>query len=133
MDKNRIPGPDAEYTTRHREFQNQFDCDFRLSKRDAWKSNGSFHTAGKRRVRFMYTQRLKELRKQHHLSQEELANILHCSQRAYSHWENGVRHLPIDMLIALAQYYHISTDYILGLSDEGYIYLYGENQGNRYF
>ena len=81
----------------------------------------------------MYTQRLKELRKQHHLSQEELANILHCSQRAYSHLENGVRHLPIDMLIALAQYYHISTDYILGLSDEGYIYLYGENQGNRYF
>ena len=81
----------------------------------------------------MYTQRLKELRKQHHLSHEELAKILHCSQRAYSHWENGVRHLPIDMLIALAQYYHISTDYILGLSDEGYIYLYGENQGNRYF
>ena len=81
----------------------------------------------------MYTQRLKELRKQHHLSQEELASILHCSQRAYSHWENGVRHLPIDVLVSLARYYHISTDYILGLSDEDYIYLYGDKRTNQYF
>lgn len=63
-------------------------------------------------------ERLRELREDADLTQKEIANFLHCAQRTYSGYECGTRGLPIDMLIKLAEYYHTSTDYILGVSNE---------------
>jgi len=61
--------------------------------------------------------RLKDLREDSDLKQKELAEYLHIKQNTYSQYENGQRQVPIDVLIKLAKYYNVSTDYILGVSD----------------
>lgn len=58
--------------------------------------------------------RIKDLREDSDIKQKELADALGISQRAYSHYENGTRKIPLDILIALAEYYDCSTDYLLG-------------------
>ena len=62
--------------------------------------------------------RIKDLREDHDITQKEIATYLHVKQNTYSQYENGQRQLPIECLIALARYYQVSTDYILGLTDE---------------
>ena len=62
--------------------------------------------------------RLKDLREDNDIKQKEIAEYLHIKQNTYSQYENGQRQLPIDVLIKLAKYYKVSTDYILGLSDK---------------
>lgn len=62
----------------------------------------------------VYLKNIRDLREDHDLKQEDLAKILHISQRTYSHYENGTRKLPLDVLIALADYYDCSVDYLLG-------------------
>ena len=62
--------------------------------------------------------RIKDIREDRDLTQREIADYLHIKQNTYSQYENGQRQLPIDALIALARYYHTSTDYLLGLTDE---------------
>ena len=62
--------------------------------------------------------RLRDLREYADLTQKDIADYLHIKQNTYSQYENGQRQLPIAMLIALAEYYHTSTDYILRLTDE---------------
>lgn len=57
---------------------------------------------------------IKNLREDHDLMQKDLAEILHISQRTYSHYENGTRKIPLDILTALADYYNCSTDFLLG-------------------
>lgn len=61
--------------------------------------------------------RIKDLREDHDLTQQEVAAFLHIKQNTYSQYENGHRQLPIACLIALARFYKTSTDYILGLTD----------------
>ena len=58
-------------------------------------------------------ERIRNLREDNDLTQQELADALHISQRSYSHYENGSRKLPLDILIALADYYDCSIDYLL--------------------
>ena len=58
--------------------------------------------------------RIKGLREDSDIKQKELADYLGISQRTYSHYENGTRKIPLDILIALAEYYGCSTDYLLG-------------------
>ena len=62
--------------------------------------------------------RIKDLREDRDLTQREIADYLHIKQNTYSQYENGQRQLPISVLIALAKFYHTSTDYILGLTDK---------------
>jgi len=62
--------------------------------------------------------RLKDLREDADLTQATLAAYLHIKQNTYSQYENGQRQLPIETLIALARFYHTSTDYILGLTEQ---------------
>ncbi|MBQ7346701.1 MAG: helix-turn-helix transcriptional regulator [Clostridia bacterium] len=62
--------------------------------------------------------RIRDLREDHDLTQKEIAAYLHIKQNTYSQYENGQRQLPIDVLIALAKYYHTSADYILGLTEK---------------
>lgn len=61
--------------------------------------------------------RIRNLREDHDLKQRELAEILSCSQRIYSNYERGDVDIPTDILIKLADYYRVSTDYILGRTD----------------
>ena len=57
--------------------------------------------------------RLKELRKQNNLSQNTISSILGLKQQQYSRYEIGLRDMPLDKLIKLADYYGTSIDYIL--------------------
>ena len=61
--------------------------------------------------------RLRNLREDHDMKQREVASYLHCSQQVYSNYELGQRDLPTDVLIALADLYGVSTDYILDLTN----------------
>lgn len=61
--------------------------------------------------------RLRALREDSDIKQKEIADFLHIKQNTYSQYENGQRQLPIEILIQLAKYYKVSTDYILELSD----------------
>ena len=65
----------------------------------------------------MKFQRIQDLRTDADLSQRELSEILHISQRSYSHYETGSRNIPIEMLIRLANYYDTSIDYLVGRTD----------------
>lgn len=62
--------------------------------------------------------RLKDLREDADLRQKEIAEYLHIKQNTYSQYENEQRQLPIEILIKLARFYKVSTDYILELTDE---------------
>lgn len=62
--------------------------------------------------------RLRDLCEDHALTQQALADYLHIRQNTYSQYENAQRQLPIGVLIRLAEFYHTSTDYLLGLTDE---------------
>lgn len=64
-----------------------------------------------------YYRRIRELREDHDLTQRQLATILNMTQTQYFRYEQGYRDVPTDILIALAQMYHTSTDYILGLTN----------------
>jgi transcriptional regulator with XRE-family HTH domain len=58
--------------------------------------------------------RIRHLREDADLTQVQISKILNISQRAYSHYENGTRDIPTAILIAIADYYNVSIDYILG-------------------
>ena len=62
--------------------------------------------------------RLKELREDKDLNQKTIAEFLNIKQNTYSQYETGQRQIPIDALIKLSEYYNVSTDYILGLSNK---------------
>ena len=62
-------------------------------------------------------QRLRDLREDSDLTQQDLADYLQCSQVCYSYYEIGRRDIPTDVLVRLARFYKTSTDYLLGLTD----------------
>lgn len=61
--------------------------------------------------------RVKELRTEKGLRQEDLAGKINVSQQTVSRIENGENSLPADLLIHLSKFFHVSADYILKLSD----------------
>lgn len=63
---------------------------------------------------FMYFQRLRDLREDRDLNQTQIAEILFTSQTVYSRYERGARTIPVEHLLILADFYGVSTDYILG-------------------
>ena len=65
-----------------------------------------------------YRQRLRDVCEDHDLSQEEVARLLRKSQQGYSHIENGRAELKIEDLIVLCRFYHVSADYLIGLTDQ---------------
>lgn len=62
----------------------------------------------------MNIHRLKDLREDKDLTQNDIAKILNTTQQQYSKYEIGIRLIPIDKLNKLADFYKTSTDYILG-------------------
>ncbi len=65
----------------------------------------------------MYFKRLKDLREDNDLTQEDIAKILNITRQQYGLYETGKRTIPIDILINLSKYYKISIDYIVGLTN----------------
>ncbi len=62
--------------------------------------------------------RLRDLREDHDLTQQQLADRLFIRQSTYSQYENGCRSVPLSVLIRLAEFYDTSVDYLLGLTNE---------------
>ncbi len=58
--------------------------------------------------------RLKELRKEKHKTQVEMAQLLECTDRHYQRMEYGYINVPSLTLIRLADYFGVTTDYLLG-------------------
>lgn len=61
-----------------------------------------------------YIKRIRDLREDMDLTQQDLADILATSQTMYARYERGANELPIRHLIKLADFYNVSADYILG-------------------
>lgn len=65
----------------------------------------------------MFFYKLKNMREDKDLSQQQISNILGIDQRVYSNYELGKRTISIDHLITLAKYYNTSIDYLVNLTD----------------
>lgn len=72
-------------------------------------------------ARFMYP-RIRNLREDKDLRQQEMAEMLHCTQVTYSRYEMGTRDIPTQVLIHIARFHGTSIDYLLGLTDERHPY-----------
>ncbi len=62
----------------------------------------------------MYFPRLRDLREDAGINQTQVAKLLFTSQTVYSRYERGVLTIPVEHLLILADFYNVSTDYILG-------------------
>lgn len=62
----------------------------------------------------MYFQRIRDLREDCDLTQREVAEFLGIQQTVYSRYERGFQTIPVEHLLKLANFYHVSTDYMLG-------------------
>lgn len=60
---------------------------------------------------------LRKLRQEHGLKQSDVSRLLGCANYTYQRYEYGLLLIPIDKLIILADYYNVSTDYILGRTE----------------
>ncbi len=65
-----------------------------------------------------YYKRIRELREDNDYTQTQVAEYLKMKQPQYSRYEKGYRDIPSDILIALADLYNTTVDYILGRTDE---------------
>lgn len=63
-----------------------------------------------------YMRKIRDLREDADLTQTQVAKFLGTSQTMYARYERGASELPIRHLIALCRLYHVSADYILGLT-----------------
>lgn len=61
--------------------------------------------------------RIKEVRESRHVIQEIVANEIGVTQQAFSKYERDITNIKVDVLIKLAEYFNVTTDYLLGLSD----------------
>ena len=60
---------------------------------------------------------MRDLREDHDYTQTEVADYLKTSQTMYARYERGANELPIRHLVSLCLLYHVSADYLLGLSN----------------
>ncbi|MCM1305711.1 MAG: helix-turn-helix domain-containing protein [Bacteroides sp.] len=65
-----------------------------------------------------YAERIKQLREEDGISQAKLAKAIGVNQSAIALWENGNRKPNSDAIIDLAAYFEVTTDYLLGVSDD---------------
>jgi len=65
-----------------------------------------------------YYRRLKDLREDHDLTQNQLVEILNMHKTTYTNYEQGKREIPLELVIRLAKLYNVSIDYIAELINE---------------
>lgn len=61
--------------------------------------------------------RIKELRKSRHLTQEELGEIISVTQQNLSKYENDVYEVPIDVIVKLSRYFNVTIEYLLEMTE----------------
>lgn len=66
----------------------------------------------------MEIKRMRDLREDHDKTQQEIAELLNMHRSVCRRYESGERETPSWVIVKLAQYYRVSTDYLLGLKDE---------------
>lgn len=66
----------------------------------------------------MFFQRLEDLRVDHDKTQIEIAEYLNMGRNVYWRYEKGIREIPVWAVIKLADFYDVSTDYLLGRTDD---------------
>lgn len=64
-----------------------------------------------------YPERLRELREDRDLLQKDIAEVIGTTQQVYSRYENGQNEMPIRHLITIAKFHGVTSDYILGISE----------------
>lgn len=69
-------------------------------------------------MKYDYLKRIKDLREDNDLTQQEVADILGTSQTMYARYERGANELPIHHLVVLCNLYKVSADYILGRTEK---------------
>ena len=62
-------------------------------------------------------ERLKELREERQLTQKQLAALLNLHSVTYLHYEKSQREPPLIILVKMAKFFDVTTDYLLGLTD----------------
>ena len=62
--------------------------------------------------------RIRDLREDADLTQKQVAELLFCDQSLYSKYERGEREIPLHLAVQLAEFYGVSVDYLVGLTDE---------------
>ena len=62
--------------------------------------------------------RIRDLREDHDLTQQKLADAIGITQRKYSYLETGTQQLTDEILVKLANYYNVSIDYLLRQTDK---------------
>ena len=72
----------------------------------------------KMRYEVLRYETIRDLRIDAGLTQREVAEYLNIKQNTYSQYEIGVLNYPVDVLCRLADYYHVSVDYLLVRTDE---------------
>jgi len=70
----------------------------------------------------MFLQKIEDLRVDNDKTQQDIADLLHCQRTVYRRYEKGTRPIPLWALVSLADYYGVSTDYILGRTDNPKLY-----------
>lgn len=65
----------------------------------------------------LFSERLRELRAEKQMGQEALAKALNVSKGIISLWENGLREPKLTSLVAIAQFFNVTIDYLAGLED----------------
>ena len=68
-------------------------------------------------IKMKQYRRIKDLREDADLTQQQIGAAINVPQRTYSYYENGGRMIPPHVLVALADYYGVSVDYILERTD----------------
>ena len=66
----------------------------------------------------LFDKRLSLLRKQAGVSQKQLGEVIGLSNKTICTMENGTRETTFEKLVQLAEYFHVSTDYLLGITDD---------------
>lgn len=61
--------------------------------------------------------RIKELRRNRHLTQEQLGNTVSVTQQNISRYENDIYEIPIDVLVKISKFFNVTIEYLLGLTD----------------
>lgn len=72
--------------------------------------------------------RLQELRSARNLTQVQLAKALNVSKQSVSNWENNNTLPSIEMLVKIAHYFSVSTDYLLEINDRSFLEITGLNE-----
>lgn len=68
-------------------------------------------------VLFMYLRRLRDLREDSDMTQQQIADMLGTKQTIYSRYERGYQNIPLEFLLTLADFYSVSIDYIFNRTD----------------